>query len=81
MAISADRVNRILPRRSRENEWQAFERYSRLETVGRDLRPTRAVMGYIMTAIGVGSGLTMAIWIAAELAEHYLRLAAILSSF
>ena len=72
--IQASRVHRVIGAPERTNSWEGFKRRTAIETVTRDPRPARAVVGYIMTALAAGVGLTMGGMLAMEIATKFIQL-------
>jgi len=80
VTIRATRMNRVLGVKPRQTEWHAFERYRTIETVQRDPRPARAIMGYVMTAIALAAVITIGVPIALNIAEVFVRISRAIAS-
>lgn len=78
--ISSTRLERVIGKLPRDNSWEASPRRTALETVPRDHRPVRAIMGAIMTTIATGCGLIVAGYFAMSVLDAYTHITNQLSS-
>lgn len=62
-------------RTARKTAWDNFRRLSAIETVVRDPRPVRAVIGVIMTCLATGAGLTYGGYYALKMIELFANVA------
>jgi hypothetical protein len=75
MPITSSRLHRVIGVPERQNAWEAFERRTAIETVSRDPRPVRAVVGVIMTAIATGGSMMLGWSLATEIARMFNEIA------
>lgn len=80
MTIRATRMNRVLGSKPRQSAWHAFEHYTAMETVQRDPRPARAIMGYVMTAIALVAVITIGSQVALTILEVFAHVSRTIAS-